>query len=902
MSKGLKFNGFKRKLGAWTLALSCLLLSWQAATADTYTVRNDKELQSVLAITDPDKTIQLIDNVLVDHPQTFTINAGDKVYIDLDRYNFQGNGEVYFAGEGNITIKGSTTAFNGGFHVQDKITMTYDGIYSMSGVDYFGKNVGDDVIFNLTTPGATYNGSILPGPFVDTLADVRDGTTIIGNEGKATFNITSGNVARNAETILGAEATGEGHLNLSGTDTNWYTSGSFYVGFEGTGVLNISKGAEIRTGSIVVGKEAGSNGTLTITGKGTVVNLYGRNDDDNQGNKLTADGNGIMYLTDQALLKFDDSATKLGDTSGYTPKIALGDGASIVDNATVFGSITGKTGQIIGLDRNGDLNNNSLTFQNNAVLEGSLKIWMGENRFNTGAMITPGLGSYGDHIGFGRFDFYNNAFVHETTAATYIDFDVHGDMNAVPTVVYDKGYLGDGGRDRITVNGDAYLAGDIYFRPQSGYYTDHIDVDFMYVTGAINGQYERVHVIPKRWFEEPELVKTADGVHLVIDRNKTPFTDAANSSNLHGVGGALNDIYNEQTSKEWLEVLDWLWLMDDDEFRSSMRLLAGESRASSFLMPLRSPWKFVFDRPELGSLNRSRYDRTAECGVTYSGPFKKNTANGLWATPFYDYLRVSDDGNASASTNSRVGFMTGYDRALTHRSSLGFVFAYSHPELKLSHCRVSADDYLFGLHYNTTIRDRFELKLWGSYGTQSYRMDRNLPIPGKDGYLRSEFTGNTVALSSQIAMPVKWRKVVLRPLAALDLSIVQQNSDSENPNDSFQEAIALRYKNSDWTQLFGRIGVKADYSTRRWDFNASVALSYLFAGDEAPEVKNQFLIGGSSFKVQGSNRGRTFFNVGLGGQRWLNAQKTRMLFAQYNGEYGDDTNAQTAALGLQFVF
>lgn len=896
MSKGLKLEkDHGRKQVVRTLILLGLLFSWQAAAADTYTVRNDKELESVLAKTDPDKHIVFIDNVIVDDPQTFTINSGDKVFIDLDRYNFQGNGAVYFKGEGAVTIEGSTTAFNGGLHVHDKINLTYDGKYSQSGVDYLGKTVGDDVVVNITTPGSEWNGSVLPGPFVDTLGDVRDGTLIIGDAGKATMNVTNGNVAKNSETILGAQSTGEGILNLT-RESNWYSSGSFYVGFEGKGTLNVFEQAQIQTGSIVVGKEAGSDGVMNISGEGTVVNLYGRKDD----NLLMSEGDGVMHVTDGARINFDESATKLGDLSGYNPKLGLGAGASTVDDSTIFGAVEGRVGRIIG-DQNGVLNDNSLTFKNNAVLQGSLEISMGENRFNTGSIITPGLGHYGHHVGFGRLAFTNDTFVHESTAATYIDFDVHGDLNCVPPVVYDDGYLGNAGRDLIEIVGDARLAGDIYFRPQSGYYSDNIDVDFMHVTGTIDGQYERVHVIPKRWFDVPTLVKKADGNHLVMDRNTTPFTDAANSANLYGVGGALDEIYNAQTSKEWLEVLDWMWMMEDDEFRHAMRQLAGETRASSFLMPVRSPWRFVFDRPELSGIYRSRQDDRDCDAVYYSAP-RTNSRNALWATPFYDYLRVGDDGNASPTTNSRVGFMTGYDRALSYRSSLGFVFAYSHPELKQSSSRVSADDYLFGLHYNTTIRDRFELKLWGSYGTQGYRMHRRLSMPDRSDYFRSEYTGNTVALSSQVAMPIKWRKVILRPLAALDLNYVQQNAASEKPQNSFQEAIGLHYKNSDWTQLLGRIGVKADYATRRWDFNASASFSYLLAGDEAPTVQNRFLIGGSAFDIAGSNRGRSFFNIGLGGQRWLNKQKTRMLFVQYNGEYGDDNNAQTAALGYQVVF
>ena len=242
--------------------------------------------------------------------------------------------------------------------------------------------------------------------------------------------------------------------------------------------------------------------------------------------------------------------------------------------------------------------------------------------------------------------------------------------------------------------------------------------------------------------------------------------------------------------------------------------------------------------------------------------------------------------------------MFGVDRAIDHRSTVGFLFAYSHPELKQLYSQVHADDYLFGVHYDTLFQDKYELKLWGSYGTQAYRLKRFIPLPHEDGHFSANYTGNTVALSSQVSMPVQWRKFVFRPLAALDLSYVQQNSATEHGFD----AIRLHYHNSDWVQLYGRIGVKADYTYQKWDLNGSLGCSYLFAGDAAPTVSNQFVTDGPAFEIEGNNLGHGFFHLGLGGQRWLNERKTRMFFVQYDSEYGKNSNTQTAALGCQVVF
>jgi len=273
-------------------------------------------------------------------------------------------------------------------------------------------------------------------------------------------------------------------------------------------------------------------------------------------------------------------------------------------------------------------------------------------------------------------------------------------------------------------------------------------------------------------------------------------------------------------------------------------------------------------------------------------------SNGLWASPFYDFLRANDDGNVSAATNSRIGFITGYDRALSNRSSLGLVFLYSHPELTQQHSRVTADEYLVGVHYNTLLQDRFELKLWGSYGVQSYSMKRNIAIPNNFGQLTSSYTGNTAALSSQIAMPIKWREFIFRPHAALDLNYVQQNGATENGYD----AIRLHYHSSDWVQLLGRVGMKAEYTYERWDLSSTLGYSRLLAGGSAPTVKNQFVTDGPAFEIDGNDLGSNFFTFGLGARRWLNEKNTRNLFIHYNSEYSKKANVQTAMIGCQFVF
>jgi hypothetical protein len=296
---------------------------------------------------------------------------------------------------------------------------------------------------------------------------------------------------------------------------------------------------------------------------------------------------------------------------------------------------------------------------------------MADTIFSSGSVITPGFGSYADHESFGRIEITGD-FTH-LDATTFIDFNVfgntfykttdpygtagaYGKLNAADPDKYTNPYLdydGDDsmvtnpkgliGSDTIAVTGDVRLAGTIELRPQSGYYAENIDIHFLQSKVRPLGGYENVIVDrPARWFSEPNLDYRADGVHLVFARNLTPFRDAANTINTRSVARVLDAIYNDQKSEDWLYVLDWLWLMDDAAFVKAMGSLSGETRATSFYMPIRAPWKFAFDR-----INWT----TGGDNAIYFGQQNKSqvqtSTNALWANAFYDSLNLVADGNVN---------------------------------------------------------------------------------------------------------------------------------------------------------------------------------------------------------------------------------------------------------------
>ncbi|MDR3199758.1 MAG: autotransporter domain-containing protein [Planctomycetaceae bacterium] len=964
--------------------------------ATEYGIDDENELFTVLKLQeDRVKILDLEKDVLVDKDKIFNIQAGDSVTFRLNAFNLTGTGNFEFHtipahdnAETNVTIIGSTAGFNGGLKIFDNIHLLYDGTYISSDLDVLGKNLNDHVTVNFTKPGSGWNATAATPKFIneiplpanlDDLAQTHEGVIIIGGDGVGHLNVTNGNWVHNAETIVGARnQTEQSDVLISGKGTKWYAVGSFYIGYQGIGVVDINEGANVSSGSIGVGiVESSANGTLNVTGTGvktptpvditnkavtketvydavyqsvfktnekdpldntTTVFIFGRDDyDQNQISQLKSRGKGVMNLTGGAYLRFDEHATETGKSSGYVPKLTLGTGNSIVDQSLISGMLrnwydnNSNTGVIDG----SVTGNNSLTFQNGSVLEGTLTIKMQHNSFTTESIITPGYDCYEypyidpKDKNFGHLNFSNTTLTLDDSIKTYIDFDVHGDINAqsgyanhpiIPTLspeevslketilgTHSAGYLPNYGRDVIKSNGTITLGGDIYFRPQAGYYSDQIDVIFLETDSQNNivKQFDadRVHVEPARWFENKRLVIQNDGDHLLLDRHQSPFSAAGNDFNSKGVGSALDSIYNANNNYSWLHILDWVWLMNDSELRKALHELSGEVKASSFYLPLRNQWRYGFERVNWSQNGNHVYFGTQNI----ANP--KTAKNNVWVTPYYDYFHAADDGNVTSTTTERVSFFAGYDHAVmktpyfgaVSKTAFGLLFGYSQPKLDQDQSRIIADDYLLGAHFNTRLYEKYELKLWGGLGAQQYRLNRHVPIPMVDGDLSSKYTGTTWSGSVQAARPFYYRNfLVLRPLAALDLMVVNQNSVTENGE---YEQIILRYQRSKWSQLFGRAGVRADFTSGRWNLNGTLSYSYLLLGDQAPVSTHQFVYaGGSPFDIQGNNLGRSFLNFGLGTQLHLNCLKTSVVFFQYNSDYSKHSNSQTATIGYQKLF
>jgi T5SS/PEP-CTERM-associated repeat protein len=808
----------------------------------------------------------------------------------------------------------------------------------------------------------------------------RSDNLTIGNEtgSEGTFNESGlGTVWTNTgNTVVGYDGTGAFHL----TDRAIFNTGNFAVGSgSGTGTASISGNGTILniygTNDPAPVAGTGSDNSLTVNDRAHVYVHY--NDRMELpptngygeahlvlGAGTSAIDNAYMNI-DRGFIDDDGAGNEMTfknhayfEGSNWKDRVELDiNPAKIHDGTTGLDAVIRNNDYHTG---NGSQVTANMIFQKNAVFApgwGSESLyeaspdftagyWTESNMVNLYHVVKPwherAINYESGLSAFGTIDMNNTnntgTVTIENSGVALFDFDVQGNSNHInysdlvdTDLGVDTGTLGNYHKDYVNGNVNVQNGGHLHFRPMTGYYTDSIAIQFAEGGTVASDSWT---LWPNRWFLNPSVT----GGTLTMAINTTPFTGAAVGFNENQVGNALDWVYNDRRSTadvndpyphganmnlslldqerdEWYPVLDWLWAQGESEFRQSMRQLSGEVRSASFYMPLRQPWRYGFER-----VNWRKRDNHV-----YLGPQNilapKIAGRSLWVNPYYDYLHLGGDGNVSRASISRVSVMGGYDAVLTPTSAIGFVFGYSQPKLDQAGSRVVADDYLFGIHYNRRLFDTYEMKAWGSYGMQDYRLTRRLPITGEwqgdygnssighYNYMKypngrtmhGDYDGHSWAGSLQIARPYSFKNGVIRPLLGLDLSYVKQDETVEEGD---LDAIKLQYEKSEWVQIFGRAGVRADFGWRWWNLSTTLSYSYLFTGDVSPTGTNRFAIEPDSptFEVRGHDLSRTFVNVGLGTQVYLNRLQSRMLFLQYDGMYGRHTNAQNASLGYQMTF
>ncbi|TQX82861.1 autotransporter domain-containing protein [Rhizobium sp. rho-13.1] len=164
--------------------------------------------------------------------------------------------------------------------------------------------------------GATANGSVTVS---GSLGRWSNGDLTVGNAGLGIVTITAaGGYSGSGAATIAADSGSSGTIGVSGGSSYFQTSGPFVIGKAGAGRFEVVTGAAASTAETTIAKVAGATGTVNIAGGGTTWTA---------GDLTVGDGG-------------------LGTVSIST-------GATVSVDSTVIGSLAGSDGSTVGLSGSG---------------------------------------------------------------------------------------------------------------------------------------------------------------------------------------------------------------------------------------------------------------------------------------------------------------------------------------------------------------------------------------------------------------------------------------------------------------------------------------------------------------------------------------------------------------------
>ena len=666
-----------------------------------------------------------------------------------------------------------------------------------------------------------------------------------------TFEISSNIEIRNiAVTTVNAQATNltvnGGMLKVSGNKTSLSSTGNLAV--DNNGETIVSGGGKVTANNIVLGET--THGTLFVTGNGSelaVVNpgAVGMFAPTGTGSFYVTDGGSVsMAGTGQIVLNgnvlFDNG--RLNQATGTL--LDAGSGRIDLDHGSIMTS-TGILNAVGGIF----VNDNSVL--NVAGTNGTLNITGGGLYFSDNSTLGISLGS---------------------TDAGKIDAG----------------------------NGIIALDGNLLVTPEYGYYGDTaVTSAIIGTTGHISGAFNNASLSNGRLGTlTVDYTGTPNEVGITFDPNLTPYSSFTQTFNERSIGQTFDAIHQSQLAN-FAPLMQAAWNMSDAELQALYNDLSGEIRAHTMAMPLANPGRMAFDRVGWAS----------HTGHVFFGPQYRLASSGshraTWLRPYYIDNSVKSDGNASKYTLDGYGFVGGIDQALTGgQTAVGVMLGYGRPELKSRSNKAELDDFVIGGYIASRVIEMFELKVWGGYGYQYYDMNRNINYLGTQQSLKSNFKGHSGTFSAELTRPIyvlipDIPRLVVKPSVGYDYTYLQQKAGDETGN----HIVALAYDKTKIERHIGRAGVSAEYGDSARSLYGGAHYKYLLGGDEIYYSQASFIGGGPSFVVQSADLGKAFISANIGMQINLSDDRSRLLFVDYNVDFGDnDTRYQTATFGLQQTF
>ena len=661
------------------------------------------------------------------------------------------------------------------------------------------------------------------------------------------FNVTTGieirkDTALTTKVTAGQLEVDQGTLKVSGTQAVLGSSGAISV--ENNGQLAVTGGANVTAQHLILGDEIGSHGSALVSGENSELTINGT-----VAATPTLNGTGQLNVTGGGKVNMLNSGS------------ILFNGNALFDQAL----LTQSTNSLL------DVQGGRIDFDHGTIVTSTGTLNAANGVFvNDDSQLNVG-GSNGvlNITGGGLF------FSNQSTFGVTLDATGSGKINAGNGVALD---------------------GNLLVRPEYGYYANPVASTIIESTSGATGQFNQLKLTNDRLgtLVIDPAKSSGNEIGIIFTPSATPYSSFTRTRNETSVGRTFDAIQQMQLAN-FAPFMQQAWNASDTQLRALYNDLSGEIRAHTMAMPLANPGRMAFERVAWDSAT----------GHVFFGPQYRLAGSGsrraTWLRPYYIGDRVDSDGNAAGYNLDGYGFVGGIDQTLVGgKSAVGLVLGYGRPELESRNNKAELDDFIAGVYFASRLLDSFEVKAWGGYGYQYYDMNRRANVFGTPQAFKSNFKGHTATLSGEIARPIyTYTRLVLKPSVGYEGLFLKQKAGSETGD----QLLALDYQNTELERHIGRIGLSGEYGDSARSLYGGAHYKYLLGGDDVYYSQASFAGGGPSFIVEGVNLGKSFISGNIGLQVNLTDDRSRMIFVDYNVDFGDHgSRYQTATFGLQQIF
>ncbi|MDR3110890.1 MAG: autotransporter domain-containing protein [Planctomycetaceae bacterium] len=388
------------------------------------------------------------------------------------------------------------------------------------------------------------------------------------------------------------------------------------------------------------------------------------------------------------------------------------------------------------------------------------------------------------------------------------------------------------------------------------------------------------------------------------------------SRNQQQVGANLDAIRVGQTTTGIADIIKGIWetgsnITTEYDARNKratingiLTALSGDTIANSMYLGLNNHnYRGAFERLNLDAqMYFTPPDAGYYQGQEYRGQVLSNI-NRIWFNPYTVSTDTRSDGNARSFGTSRQGFLLGYDRRIAQNASAGLLVGYSNPYMYQGEDRVRTSDFTFGAYAGAMIGYYFELKGYVGYGHQQYESTRVVTYSAWDDPRQvadGRFSGDTFALSLELARPLFFGFCIVRPTIGIDSQHVFRGAYGETG-----DAIAMTVSQADFHQTLGRVGVSAETSTfSRFRLHGQMFFSFQLGGEDYATTTGQYVgIGSVSSQTARSVAvGSCSFDAGIGFDYYLDRSGSFALFGNYNGSSSARMILNDIEIGIKKVF